>query len=87
MLAAPDVPGGGVAHILVATHRGAPMAPLEDECALAHIEAFARELGVVLTPDMPRRNIVTAQVSLNDLCGKRFRVGDADRHRGSHSGR
>ena len=105
MLAAPDVPTGRVVHIFVAAQRGAPMARLDDACALAgqglsgdryteaslrqspgaqvtlieseHIEAFARDLGIAFTPDMPRRNIVTAQVSLNELCGKRFRVGDA----------
>jgi len=42
-----------------------------------HIDAFARELRITFTPEMPRRNIVTAEVSLNDLLGKRFRVGDA----------
>jgi MOSC domain-containing protein YiiM len=52
---------------------GAQVTLIESE----HIDAFARELCVAFTPDMPRRNIVTAQVALNELCGKRFRVGDA----------
>jgi len=52
---------------------GAQVTLIESE----HIDAFAREIGVKFTPDMPRRNIVTAEVSLNDLCGKRFEVGDA----------
>ncbi len=42
-----------------------------------HIEAFARIVGWPFTPDMPRRNIVTRDVRLNDLCGKCFRVGGA----------
>ena len=42
-----------------------------------HIEAFARTVNRPFTPDMPRRNIVTRNVRLNDLCGKRFRVGAA----------
>jgi MOSC domain-containing protein YiiM len=42
-----------------------------------HIEAFARTADRPFTYDMPRRNIVTRDVRLNDLCGKRFRVGGA----------
>lgn len=42
-----------------------------------HIEAFARSSGLVLTPDMPRRNLVTQGLRLNDLCGERFTVGGA----------
>ena len=38
-----------------------------------HIEAFARTLNRPFTPDMPRRNIVTHGIALNELCGKRFR--------------
>jgi MOSC domain-containing protein YiiM len=44
---------------------------------LEHIEAFSRETGLPLTAEMPRRNIVTIGVRLNDLCGKRFSVGSA----------
>jgi MOSC domain-containing protein YiiM len=44
---------------------------------LEHIEAFSRETGLALTPEMPRRNIVTSGVRLNDLCGNRFSVGAA----------
>ena len=44
---------------------------------LEHIEAFTRATSLALTPAMPRRNIVTRGVRLNDLCGKRFRVGGA----------
>lgn len=44
---------------------------------LEHIEAFTRATNLALTPAMPRRNIVTRGVRLNDLLGKRFRVGGA----------
>jgi MOSC domain-containing protein YiiM len=44
---------------------------------IENIEAFARDTGLALTPEMPRRNIVTRGVRLNDLVGKRFRVGGA----------
>lgn len=44
---------------------------------LENIEAFAEATGLPLTPDMPRRNIVTRGVRLNGLCGKRFVVGGA----------
>lgn len=42
-----------------------------------HIAAFARTVSWPFTSDMPRRNIVTRDVRLNDLRGKRFRVGGA----------
>jgi MOSC domain-containing protein YiiM len=44
---------------------------------LENIEAFTQASGLPLTPDMPRRNIVTSGIRLNELCGKRFRVGRA----------
>ena len=44
---------------------------------LENIEAFTQATHLALTPEMPRRNIVTRGVRLNDLCGKRFRVGEA----------
>ena len=44
---------------------------------LEHLEAFTRETHLALTPEMPRRNIVTRGVRLNDLLGKRFAVGGA----------
>src|SRR5260221_12290135 len=44
---------------------------------LENIEAFIQATGLPLTPDMPRRNIVTQGVRLNGLCGKRFAVGGA----------
>jgi MOSC domain-containing protein YiiM len=44
---------------------------------LENIEAFTRSTGLALTPDMPRRNIVTQGIRLNELCGRRFRIGGA----------
>jgi MOSC domain-containing protein YiiM len=44
---------------------------------LENIQAFTQRTGLALTPDMPRRNIVTQGIRLNELCGKRFRVGGA----------
>ena len=42
-----------------------------------NIAAFSKLVDVPFTADMPRRNIVTQGVRLNDLCGRRFKVGDA----------
>ena len=42
---------------------------------LENIEAFTQATGLPLTPDMPRRNIITRGIRLNGLCGKGFRVG------------
>ncbi len=39
------------------------------------LEALARETGIVLAPNECRRNLVTRGIALNDLVGKRFRVG------------
>jgi MOSC domain-containing protein YiiM len=44
---------------------------------IENIEAFAKTATVLFTNDMPRRNLVTRGVSLNDLYGKRFKVGNA----------
>jgi MOSC domain-containing protein YiiM len=44
---------------------------------IENIEAFAKIASIPFTPDMPRRNLVTRGVSLNDLCGRRFKVGKA----------
>jgi MOSC domain-containing protein YiiM len=44
---------------------------------LENIEAFTAATGLRLTPEMPRRNVVTRGVRLNELCGRRFRVGNA----------
>ena len=40
------------------------------------IEALQNEQGISLTPGDARRNLVTRGVSLNDLVGKEFRVGE-----------
>jgi len=42
---------------------------------LENIRAFEAETGLVLSPDAPRRNIVTSGISLNEFVGRRFRVG------------
>jgi MOSC domain-containing protein YiiM len=44
---------------------------------LENIEAFTQATGLPLTPEMPRRNIITRGIRLNGLCGKPFRVGHA----------
>ena len=44
---------------------------------LENIEAFTEATGLPLTPDMPRRNIITRGIRLNGLRGKRFVVGRA----------
>jgi MOSC domain-containing protein YiiM len=86
-----------IAHIFVATKRGAAMEALDRVEAvtngglrgdrytdyqvtfieLENIEAFTQSTGLALAPHMPRRNIVTRGVRLNELRGKRFRVGQA----------
>jgi MOSC domain-containing protein YiiM len=42
------------------------------------VEDFARDIGFPLQPHETRRNIVTRDVSLNDLVGMRFSVGEAE---------
>ncbi len=42
------------------------------------IEALETEHGISLGQGDPRRQVVTRGVSLNDLVGKRFRVGDVE---------
>jgi MOSC domain-containing protein YiiM len=42
---------------------------------MENIYAYVNEVDTTFTPDMPRRNIVTRGIALNDLCGKLFRVG------------
>jgi MOSC domain-containing protein YiiM len=42
------------------------------------LEALARETGIRLTHVESRRNVLTRGVRLNDLVGKRFRLGGAE---------
>ena len=42
-----------------------------------NIAAFSEMVEVPFTPDMPRRNIVTQGVRLNELRGRKFKVGGA----------
>jgi MOSC domain-containing protein YiiM len=65
----------GDRYALAANRRGADYQVTLIE--LEHIEAFTRATHLALTPEMPRRNIVTRGVRLNDLCGRRFSVGGA----------
>ena len=44
---------------------------------IENLEAFTQATGLPMLPWMTRRNIVTRGVRLNDLCGKRFSVGEA----------
>ena len=39
------------------------------------LERLEREHGIALAPGASRRNVVTEGIALNDLVGKRFRVG------------
>lgn len=53
-----------------------------DQCAVTmiaieDIEEIATSTGISVTNGEHRRNIVTRGISLTDLAGKRFRVGDA----------
>ena len=42
------------------------------------IEGLVRESGIELGPGESRRNVVTRGIALNDLVGRRFRVGDVE---------
>jgi MOSC domain-containing protein YiiM len=44
---------------------------------LENIEGFTKATGRELTPEMPRRNIVTTGVRLNPLLGQQFSIGRA----------
>jgi MOSC domain-containing protein YiiM len=40
------------------------------------VEALEREHGISIEPRESRRNVVTRGIDVNELVGKRFRVGD-----------
>jgi MOSC domain-containing protein YiiM len=42
------------------------------------VEAMEREHGISIEPRESRRNVVTRGIDVNDLVGKRFRVGDVE---------
>src|SRR5436309_12764542 len=42
------------------------------------VEAMEREHGIALEPRETRRNVVTRGIDVNELVGKRFRVGDVE---------
>lgn len=59
-----------------ARNRSAP----DHEVTLIELEAvrdFCAKTHLAMTPEMPRRNLVTEGVRLNDLVGRRFRIGEA----------
>src|SRR3954465_9994302 len=43
-------------------------------------EAMERERGVSIGPGESRRNVVTRGIDVNELVGKRFRVGEVECH-------
>jgi len=45
---------------------------------IENIQGFAQASGLPLAPHEPRRNLVTKDIKLNELCGKRFRVGEVE---------
>ena len=45
---------------------------------IENIKEFSKASGLPLAPQEPRRNLVTKGINLNDLCGKRFRVGEVE---------
>jgi MOSC domain-containing protein YiiM len=42
------------------------------------VEAMEQEHGISIEPRESRRNVVTRGIDVNDLVGKRFRVGDVE---------
>jgi MOSC domain-containing protein YiiM len=42
------------------------------------VEAMEREHGISIQPRESRRNVVTRGIDVNELVGKRFRVGDVE---------
>ena len=42
------------------------------------VEAMEREHGISLEPRESRRNVVTRGIDVNELVGKRFRIGDVE---------
>jgi MOSC domain-containing protein YiiM len=74
------IPGKGLEGDRYFEQRGTFSKPTPDyEVTLIESEALdvlARETGIVLEPGTSRRNITTRGVSLNDLVGKEFQVGE-----------
>lgn len=57
-----------------AERRGEDLTLIEAEA----LEAFTAQSGIELNHEESRRNVLTRGVRLNDLAGKRFRVGEAE---------
>jgi MOSC domain-containing protein YiiM len=64
--------GGGTFH--EAEKHGQDLTLIEEEA----IAGLARDTGIELEPGEARRNVVTRGVSLNDLVGRRFTVGEVE---------
>lgn len=54
--------------------RGQDLTLIEAEA----LEALANETGIALSAAAARRNIVTRGIRLNDLVGRRFRIGEVE---------
>jgi MOSC domain-containing protein YiiM len=71
------VPGRGLRgdrHFRPAATRGHDLTLIEAEA----IEGLAADTGIELAPGESRRNVVTRGVALNELVGRRFRVGEVE---------
>jgi len=64
--------GDGTFH--EASKHGQDLTLIEEEA----IAGLARDTGIELGPGESRRNVVTRGVSLNDLVGRRFTVGEVE---------
>ena len=76
--AADAIYGSGIQGDRYAAKRRKPPGGQVTLIDMAHILAYRRETCLPLAPHEPRRNLVTAGVDLNALCGARFRIGDVE---------
>src|SRR5204862_5126662 len=58
--------------------RDAPSGVALTLIAAEAVEAMEREHGISIEPRESRRNVVTRGIDVNELVGKRFRVGDVE---------
>lgn len=59
-------------------HSGAPADQQVTLVEAEQVAAFNRHTGLSVKPEQTRRNLLTRGVSLNELVGRRFRVGEAE---------
>jgi MOSC domain-containing protein YiiM len=57
---------------------GAPPGIALTLIAAEAVEAMEREDGISIEPRESRRNVVTRGIDVNELVGKRFRIGDVE---------